>query len=295
MNKQRVIIIGSDSFIGLNLSSFLKENFEVICISRNLNNSSSHIQVASYETCLCDLNLKNDIIINCVYNQDNFDYNIQLVDHIYNIYNDRNIRKFIFISTAVVVGNVCDDFITEDTLCKPNSDYELQKFAIEEYIKTKHNNDFEVIIIRPTAIFGPGGKNLNKFIDLELFGNPILNYLRAFIYGKRKLHLIPIELFNSQIFFLINRQVSNLLSYNIISLDTDIDNNFNAIITIIRRYLKRNHVFQICLPIFFTKLIFKICNRESFDISRIYISNLDNPINFTIRNSIENYLKLYIK
>jgi nucleoside-diphosphate-sugar epimerase len=40
---------------------------------------------------------------------------------------------------------------------------------------------------------GTGGKNLLKLCNSLRFGNPLVNYLRASLFGRRAMHLVPVQ------------------------------------------------------------------------------------------------------
>jgi len=67
-----------------------------------------------------------------------------------------NIKKFIFISTDEVYGEIANGKFNEDSPVKPNSPYAASKAAadllVQAYIRT---NNFPAIIIRPSNNYGP--------------------------------------------------------------------------------------------------------------------------------------------
>ena len=75
------------------------------------------------------------------------------------------IKRLIHCSTAVVAGRTSDEVVNESTICNPLNDYEKNKLEVERYILRASKDIFEIAILRPTAIFGPGGKNLLKLAE----------------------------------------------------------------------------------------------------------------------------------
>lgn len=68
-----------------------------------------------------------------------------------------NVKRFIFVSSIAAMGIVHEDVITEKSKCTPYLPYQISKYEaenmlIEEYKK----NNFPVVIIRPTKVYGVG-------------------------------------------------------------------------------------------------------------------------------------------
>ena len=66
------------------------------------------------------------------------------------------ILRLVHVSTAVVVGDSASSVIDEKTPCDPATAYELAKFQVERLLMEKARDAFELVILRPTAVFGPG-------------------------------------------------------------------------------------------------------------------------------------------
>ena len=95
------------------------------------------------------------------------------------------IKRLIHCSTAAVSGRVSGNFITESTPCLPMTDYGIIKLKIEKVILEAAKDNFDVSIIRPTAVFGLGGKNLKKLAEDLRTKSWIINYLKSCLFGKK--------------------------------------------------------------------------------------------------------------
>lgn len=113
-----------------------------------------------------------------------------------------NVRRLVHCSTAVVAGRTSDDMITEETRCEPGGDYELIKFKMEKLLTEKAKGHFDLVILRPTAVFGPGGENLLKLANDLSAGNRTLNYLKSCLFDRRSMNLVYIDQVVSAIVFL---------------------------------------------------------------------------------------------
>jgi len=103
------------------------------------------------------------------------------------------VKRLVHCSTAVVAGRVEDDLINEKTLCMPTPGYESTKLEVERIFAEKAAGRFDLAILRPTAVFGPGGRNLLKLADDLNRGNRLLNYLKSCLFNQRKMNLVSIS------------------------------------------------------------------------------------------------------
>lgn len=111
-------------------------------------------------------------------------------------------RRVVHCSTAVVAGRTRARRVTEETPCVPVSDYERIKHDLEHVFANAARKRFPLVIARPTAVFGPGLRNLVTMIEAIERGSPLVNYARASLYGHRQLHLVPVETVASALRFL---------------------------------------------------------------------------------------------
>jgi dTDP-glucose 4,6-dehydratase len=92
------------------------------------------------------------------------------------------VRKFIFISTDEVYGEIANGKFNEDSPIKPNSPYAASKAAadllVQAYIRT---NKFPAIIIRPSNNYGPW-QYPEKLIPLAILR--ILRKQKVPVYGQ---------------------------------------------------------------------------------------------------------------
>jgi nucleoside-diphosphate-sugar epimerase len=85
----------------------------------------------------------------------------------------KNIKKFIFFSTAKAAADKVDGILTEDVVPSPVGPYGESKIAAEKYIQEHLPDDKQVYILRPCMIHGPGNKgNLNLLYGVVKKGIP---------------------------------------------------------------------------------------------------------------------------
>ena len=103
------------------------------------------------------------------------------------------VRRVVHCSTAVVAGRTPERRVTEATPCLPVTPYERIKHDLETVFARGAGGRFPLVIARPTAVFGPGLRNAVALLEALERGSPVVNYLRGSLYGRRQLHLVPVE------------------------------------------------------------------------------------------------------
>lgn len=181
------------------------------------------------------------------------------------------IKRFLHCSTSSVYGRIKDKYVTEETKCNPKSVYEKTKLEIEKLL-IREATTFDLIIVRPTSVFGKNGKNLIKFVENVKTGNPILNYIRASFYWKRRMNLVSVETVASSIKYLSESKKLNGVETFIVSEDDVGRNNFYDIEKCIRKYLGvNNYKIPVCpIPYVVLRAILWLFNRSSSNPNTIY-------------------------
>ena len=93
----------------------------------------------------------------------------------------------------------------------------------------KARGNFELAILRPTAVFGPGGRNLLKLAHDLSQGPRLANYLRSCINDRRRMHLAGVENVIAAAAFLLETQARVDQEVFIISDDDAPENNFRDV------------------------------------------------------------------
>lgn len=181
------------------------------------------------------------------------------------------IRRFIHCSTAVVVGRTDERTITEDTPCNPLDEYERTKLAIEKMVIASASGRFEYIILRPTAVFGKGGKNLAKLVYDLRHGGRLLNYAKACVFGRRRMNLVCVENLMGAIGFALTDDRMRNETF-IVSDDEDAANNFRDVESLLARGLgcPRLPVPPIALPLCLLRGLLASAGRTNVEPRRIY-------------------------
>lgn len=182
------------------------------------------------------------------------------------------IKRLIHCSTAVVAGRVADDTITEATPCAPASDYEQTKLEVERLLIDKSRGHFELAILRPTAVFGSGGKNLLKLAADLLHGNRAINYMKSCLYGHRKMNLVGIDNVTSAFAFLLAADKSIDRETFIISDDDCLANNYRDVEKYLMNALgvKDYLIPRFPLPRFLLVAVLRLAGQSNINPARVY-------------------------
>jgi len=140
-------------------------------------------------------------------------------------------------STATVAGRPASDTVDESSECRPVTPYQESKLAIERLVLERLAGRCPVTIVRPTAVFGQGGRNLCGTID-ELMHRPrAINLLRALVFGERRLHLIAVENVVAAIRFILAHRADLDREIFIVSDDDAAENNYRDVLDLVAEVL----------------------------------------------------------
>jgi nucleoside-diphosphate-sugar epimerase len=142
---------------------------------------------------------------------------------------ENQVKRLIHCSTAVVFGRCADDVVNEESLCAPRTEYGITKLMIEQVLREEARGHFEIVILRPTAVFGPGGQALLKLAAQLAHGSRTLNYLRSCLFSKRKMNLVCVDNVSAAIQFLAESENRMDGETFIVSQDDEPDNNFQYV------------------------------------------------------------------
>lgn len=106
---------------------------------------------------------------------------------------ERGIRRLVHVSTAVVAGHTAATRVDEDTPCEPGSEYERRKYALEGELLERCRERVCLIILRPTAVFGLGGRNLVRMLQDLTVGPRWKAWLKSSLYDQRRMNLLSVD------------------------------------------------------------------------------------------------------
>lgn len=210
------------------------------------------------------------------------------------------VRRVLHVSTAMVVGVPETDRVTEFSECNPITAYERQKLSAEKVLRDKLSARVDLGILRPTAVFGVGGKNLIKLVDSLREQGCFYRSVLRFIHGKRHMHLVSVSDVVDAIVFLAFSP--RMLEGNVflISSDDEPSNNYQAVDAILGAALGKSSCgSSISLPRALLRFLLRSIGRSQsnpalvYDSSKIRLWGFKSSGDF--KSSLEEFAKTYIQ
>jgi nucleoside-diphosphate-sugar epimerase len=115
--------------------------------------------------------------------------NVGAIKHLLDACSVVRVSRLIHCSTAIVTGRAQDNQITEETSCRPTTEYGITKFKVEQAVVEELRGQFDTVILRPTAVFGINSKSLKKLASDLFHGSRWRNYIKSCLYGNRRMNL----------------------------------------------------------------------------------------------------------
>ncbi len=162
------------------------------------------------------------VLINLAYLHSGNEDNLLAARNLAAICREQSVSRLLHVSSAVVAGRQSQDWITEENIPYPVTDYEKSKLAIEKTLLDELDDIIPLTILRPTAIFGSGGKNGLKFITDFQKASDFIRRLKLTLLGEQQIHFVAVENVVAAISFLLCHP---LLSGSFIISDDDSKNN----------------------------------------------------------------------
>jgi nucleoside-diphosphate-sugar epimerase len=238
MNKT-IAITGASGYIGRHLIASLasSEDIRIKVLARPQSEKPAAVEwPAKVEVVQGDLNDANSLqnllepgctVVNLVYLWDAGEQgNLQVIRNLLDACVAAGIGRLIHCSTAAVSGRVADDRITEETPCRPITEYGITKLKVEQAILASAKGRFDAAVIRPTAVFGPGAEPLKKLAADLLHGSRSRNYLKSCLFGRRRMNLVHIDNAVAALDYLIRCEKPLEDEVFIVSDDAAPNNNF---------------------------------------------------------------------
>jgi nucleoside-diphosphate-sugar epimerase len=180
----------------------------------------------------------------------------------------RGARRLVHCGTAAVSGRARGRVVTEETVCQPASDYECAQMAFENTL-TDNIGSVDLVLARPTAVFGPAGRNLLSMAHRVLRGSTLKNRLVSSLNGDREMHLVSVHTVAAALRFL--RQESVSPGVYIISCPDPL-NRYKPLETFLAEHLgrPRHRPSGFALPLAFRSLVQRLRGLDPADPCRLY-------------------------
>jgi len=183
----------------------------------------------------------------------------------------RQVRRLVHVSTVSVYGAARGEVVDEETPCAPRTPYEVEKHAAEQILERHARGRFELVILRPTAVFGPGGRNLESLARRVLRRPWPLRYLRTCVMGRRRMHAIDVDCVAAAAHFAAAQPMSAGVERFIVSQDDELANDYAALEAFFAwRFGRRNPLPPIALPAGVLATALRIAGRSNAEPGRRY-------------------------
>lgn len=286
MALKTVVIAGASGFIGTHLVSALlcAGVPRIKVISRALRSEAAQaIWPAGVEIIRADLSDPDSLdgifeagctVINLVYLRDAGEVdNVAAVEHLLAASRSAGVARIIHCSTADVAGRTADRRVTESAPCRPVTAYAITKLKMEAAVLA-HGEDggCDIAVLRPTAVFGPGGQNLRKLAQDTMGGSRWRNAVRAWVFGRRRMHLVYIDNVVAAIVFLAGTSRPLHREIFIVSDDDVPSNEFSSVESSMVRGLGTRTPLRprIFLPSWALSLMLRTLGKDNVDPLRTY-------------------------
>lgn len=313
MNERNgtLCVLGASGFVGKHLIAsehrLSGHNFHLLFKNKNGSKHNS-IPIRAFAGDLCHpfieegFIVRNATVINLAYLAgDDVKQNTSAIDYLIEKCIDAKIQRLIHCSTAVVAGDVEENKIDENTPCRPVTKYERCKMEVETRLVEKCRDRIDLIILRPTAVFGLGGKNLNSTIDFVLNSKVWRKKLRMSIFKTRQMNLVSVENVSAAIHFLAGIEHKIGVRRYIVSEDDDPLNTFGEVCRIIHEISETTapKVFPIPFKRSVQRILLRTLHGPSIVPDRRYLGRrlaaegFRLPFDFSdcVRRYVSNYLK----
>lgn len=201
--NNKIVVTGGAGFIGSHLvDKLINKGHNVLVIDdlstgkkENINSKAEFIELDINDNQLGNIlsKFKPDIIYHLVaqksvgesFKDPKFDAEINILGSL-NIIQEAiklNVKKFIFISSAAVYGDVEQVPTPENANTIPLSPYGLSKLTIEKYLEILCKDKLEYTIFRPSNVYGPRQDPKGEAGVIAIFINNIINNIQINING----------------------------------------------------------------------------------------------------------------
>ena len=183
----------------------------------------------------------------------------------------RKVRRLVHVSTIDVYGSTPGALIDERSPCQPETPYQRAKHACEEIFAAMA---CEVVILRPAAVFGPGGANLESLARRVLHQSWLRRYPRACAMGRRRMHAVDVEHVAAAVQWAASAPLSEPAERFIVSQDDEPMNDYASLEAYLARRFERAAypVPPIALPATAQRLALKWSGRSVTEPQRRYSS-----------------------
>jgi nucleoside-diphosphate-sugar epimerase len=301
-----LVVLGAGGFLGRTLTTKGRRAMIIKAVARNVASEANLIEEGvtwfaadlSKPAALSSILRHDDVVINLAHASElNEAENVALIDNIFLSCLANGVRRLVHCSTAIVAGATRSLRITESTPCAPVARYQRMKLVAEQRLLCISSGKLDVGVLRPTAIVGPGGQNLLKLANSLRNDSWLANYLRASVFGRRPMHLVPATDVVAALLHLAEFPAPLNGNVYIAASDEDPDNNFRSVESILMSSMGLGHrtIPVVPLPLQVLSTLLNLMGRSDTNVSRTYDSAKLRTTNFRSVDSIASAVRDFAK
>lgn len=237
-----ICLTGGTGFIGRHFIRRLeRENVTIRALTRASITSSNRIHSSNLayvqgdlldQKSLCEFVDKGAVVVNLAYlPAKSHEENLEAANNLASTCQEKGISRFVHVSTAIVAGDAASPVVTENTECKPATDYEVGKLKLEALVTRKLEKKCEVAVLRPTCVFGANGQNLVKLARELTSDSNLVKHLKRSLFDRRRLNLVSVENVVEALWFLSSSKNSLPGTETFIVSEDDVPENNYADVT----------------------------------------------------------------
>jgi nucleoside-diphosphate-sugar epimerase len=289
-----LVIVGANGFVGRHVRRAAADwARDVVLVTRGSIDPSPHERVVRGNlqdpSSFAAQIPKGSVVVNLAYDASApAETNLAVADGLAAIAEACAAARLVHVSTATVVGPCSDRWITEDTPCRPVTPYQRTKLAIEDRLRARATGAFPLVVLRPAAVFGENGLNLKK-LTRDLRTRPFMeSYLRACLFGRRAMNLVPVETVAAAVRFAATSPRAIGDGLYLVAADEAPENNFADVEHIVWRGLglRDRAIAPVRLPGYVLAAALKMSGRyvlnpaARFSSERLRRAGFDPPVSF---------------
>jgi nucleoside-diphosphate-sugar epimerase len=238
---QTIVVTGTSGFIGRRLVERLQHRvgIRLRLLTRRAAADGIHIHGdLLHPKSLSGLITPNSSVVHLAYlRRASAADNLLAVRHLVDTCLRGGAKRLILCSTADVVGATREIVIDENVCGRLVDEYQRTKAAIEDVVRHAGAEGLEFVILRPTAVVGPGGANLCRLARQILERRPVRDFALRSLQGERRMNLVALDNVVAAIEFLIESDRRVVGETFLVSDDDDPHNDFVGVYRMLREYL----------------------------------------------------------
>lgn len=216
--KKKILITGSDSYVGTSVETWLKqwpEYYQVDTLDMRTEAWRAY-DFSAYDVVYHVAGIAH-ADVGQVSEEEKKQYyrvNTDLAVEAAEKAKKEGVQQFIFMSSMIVYSGCKEKQITEKTIPKPLNFYGDSKWQADQKIQAQADENFKVVVLRPPMIYGKGSKgNYPQLAKLagKLPVFPIVKNQRSMLYIENLAQFVKLMIDNEEsgVFFPQNEQYSN--------------------------------------------------------------------------------------